>query len=107
MILIYSLIGCPFSENGEKLLKEINHEVIKINHDEKQKWNVINGMTTYPQIFYRKSNGDKIKIGGYTELNSIMDKIKASTDKNNILQEIQNFLNINEKDAKRILVSLF
>jgi glutaredoxin len=70
MIIIYSLIGCPYSEAAEQLLQEYNmkHKVIKVSKNEKDIIKKQNNMQTFPQIFLNKT-----LIGGYNDFHSIIE----------------------------------
>ncbi len=77
---IYSLEDCPYSMNAEKLLKNnnIDFNLIKVSHDEKDHYKEVNKMNTFPQIFL-ETNQENIKIGGYSELNDIYNTINDNT----------------------------
>lgn len=79
MIYIYSLFGCPFSEAAEDLIKEtrVPHKIIKVNtQKEKNSYKRKHNMQTFPQIFFKNSRGQIIKIGGYEEFRSIVELCK-------------------------------
>lgn len=77
-LYIYSLDGCPYSMKAEKLLRKCNPKIIKVaqSKSEKDYYNNINDMLTYPQIFLmdEKSN-KKVKIGGYDNVKELLSKI--------------------------------
>ena len=77
-LYIYSLEGCTYSMKAEKLLKECDPKIIKVaqSKSEKDYYNRVNDMPTYPQIFLidKKSN-KKIKIGGYDDVKVLLNKI--------------------------------
>jgi glutaredoxin len=73
MIIIYYLLGCPYSESAKSLVEEygLNHKIIKVTHDTKTHYKKKNKMSTFPQIFLTRSlhrKSVKFKIGGYTDL---------------------------------------
>ena len=110
-IIIYSLFGCPFSEAAVKLLEdnEIEHKVIKINQEEKNDCKIKNNMSTFPQIFYVDNNGNTEKIGGYDNLNNILElKINIKKNINQFDKLINNgIVNINKKLLIRVLLLSF
>lgn len=72
MLEVYSLNGCSFSQNAEKLIKDHNLKanIINVPNDIKTKKNInkINKMNTYPQIFVVFDKKKKFKVGGFTQL---------------------------------------
>jgi glutaredoxin len=73
-LIIYSLIGCPYSMKSEKLLEKYQPKIIKVNYNEKEQIKRQNNMPTFPQIFLE--DGDKkIKIGGFDDTVSLLRKI--------------------------------
>jgi len=77
-LYIYSLDGCPYSMKAENLLKKCNPKIIKVaqSKSEKDYYNKMNDMPTYPQIFLidEKIN-KKIKIGGYDDVKGLLNNI--------------------------------
>jgi len=76
MLYVYSLFGCPFSEAAEDLVKEtrVPHKIIEIRTQrEKMKYKKKHDMQTFPQIFFKNSRGQMVKIGGYEEFRSIVE----------------------------------
>ena len=73
MLEVYSLDGCYYSQNAEKIIKEnkLKANIIKVPNDTKIKKeiNKKNKMNTYPQIFIIFDDKNKFKIGGCDELN--------------------------------------
>lgn len=81
MLYIYSLFGCPFSSAAEDLVRDIRlpHKIIKVNTQrEKDKYKKQHQMDTFPQIFFKNSRGQLIKIGGYEEFRSIIEMCKKT-----------------------------
>ena len=79
MLYIYSLFGCPFSEAAEDLVKDtrVPHKIIEIRtQKDKDKYKRKHGMQTFPQIFFKNSRGQMVKIGGYEEFRSIVELCK-------------------------------
>jgi len=76
MLYVYSLVSCPFSEAAEDLVKEtkVPHKIIKIRtQKDKDKYKKQHQMQTFPQIFFKNSRGQMVKIGGYEEFRSIVE----------------------------------
>lgn len=73
MLEVYSLDGCYYSQNAEKIIKEnkLKANIINVPNDVKIKKeiNKKNKMNTYPQIFIIFDQKNKFKIGGNDELN--------------------------------------
>ena len=99
---VYSLEGCPYSMNAESLLKNnnIDFDLIKVSYDDKDQYKQKNKMNTFPQIFLDTSK-EIVKIGGYTELNSIFNMINDNTSFDRTLSELKKNLSfensLNEK----------
>lgn len=80
-IIGYILKGCPYSMLADEILKKnSNNQLIYVDYSEKDKYKKMNHMSTFPQIFYIK-DGLKIKIGGYDDLSSLMDRNKLENRK--------------------------
>lgn len=66
-IVIYSLVGCPFSRAAEDLVKSKinpnNYKIIKVQQSEKDYYKDKHSYQTFPQVFV-----DDVLIGGYSEL---------------------------------------
>jgi len=88
-IKIFSLVGCPYSINSERIAKEHNINC-EIKHVEQQDKNMVkkeNNMNTFPQIFYIDKEEDvKFTIGGNDSFESLVNlyndcmETKNSTD---------------------------
>ena len=80
MLEVYSLDGCYYSQNAEKIIKEnkLKVNIIKVPNDTKIKKeiNKKNKMNTYPQIFIIFDEKNKFKIGGCDELNEHINLCK-------------------------------
>jgi glutaredoxin len=108
---LVSLEGCPYSLAGEELFKnnKINHELIKVKYNEKDKFKT-DIISTFPQIYLKKkySNGSLL-VGGYDDIKSYYDIVNTSTKKSdNIISEFKNIINkkidnISEKSILRII----
>ena len=80
-IIGYILKGCPYSMMANDILKQNpNNQLIYVDPSEKDKYKKLNHMSTFPQIFYIK-DGQRIKIGGYDDLSSLLDKNKSNDRK--------------------------
>ena len=110
-ILIYALIGCGYSQLAVQLLKvnNIKHKIISVRQDDKDYYKTQNNMNTFPQIFYIDSNGKKDKIGGYNDLNIIINtKTKIRKNIGNYDKVINNRIpNINKNLLIRVLLLTF
>jgi glutaredoxin len=92
MLIVYSLIGCPYSEAAEQLIQEYNikHKLIKVSRNEKEEIKKMNNMQTFPQIFL-----DKTLIGGYDNLQMIIQ----------LYNNIKHFDGINNKDKYKKMIN--
>lgn len=96
----YILKGCPYSMMANELLKKnLNNQLIYIDHSEKDKYKKLNNMSTFPQIFYIK-NDKRINIGGYNDLSSLLDKNKL----NNRKELYKNYNNISYRTFLNMLL---
>ncbi len=76
MIYIYSIKGCKYCDMAKKLAKSLNlpHKIIYAKNDkDKQKMKEKHLMNTFPQIFFKNSKGDMVKIGGYTDFEKVVE----------------------------------
>lgn len=77
MINLYTLPYCGYSQAALKMMKELNlqHRNIVVKENEKEKYKKKHKMNTFPQIFIvtKKKN---IKIGGYDDLQEIVNRVK-------------------------------
>lgn len=94
-LIIYSLIGCPYSMKAEKLLEKYQPKIIKVSYQEKEQIKRQNNMPTFPQIFLEDEN-EKIKIGGLDNTVNLLRKIFNK-------QEIEYTKNESEKLKKFFL----
>ena len=87
---VFSLNGCGFSQNAEKLLNEnnIDYSLIKIDYNEKESVKKQNNMNTFPQIFL-ETNNDKIKIGGFSELKQVYTLINNMKDLDDLVDKLK------------------
>jgi len=86
-IKIIVLKDCGYSNNALKLLEEykVPLKVIQIDRDNKDllKSDKIN---TFPQIYLkRKNKTGHLLLGGYTELNNLINDIKNKTNITNLM----------------------
>ena len=92
-LIVYSLIGCPFSKNTENIINEnkINADIIKISRNNMNEYKIKNNMLTFPQIFIDVENERSI-IGGNNDLENII-KIIEDGKKNKDLEYIKKKIN--------------
>ena len=108
---VYSLQGCPYSMNAESLLNNNNIEfdLIKVSHDDKDHYKEKNKMNTFPQIFL-ETQTETVKIGGYNELNNIFNIINDKTSFDSMLKDVKSMLtfknSINEKKNILRIISI-
>ena len=91
-LIVYSLENCFYSMSANNLLDQenINYNLQSVNNKNKNKFKEKNNMKTFPQIFLQNKDIN-IKIGGYSDLNYIIDLIKNNNNfdevKNNLLEK--------------------
>ena len=76
-IVIYSLNGCGFSKKAINTLKKknITYEVFNIDWNNKDEYKKKKNMNTFPQIFFKKKNSSRIKIGGNNDIDNLLNII--------------------------------
>jgi glutaredoxin-related protein len=92
-LIIYSLIGCPYSLKSEKILKPYTPQIIKVDQSEKDKFKKFNNMNTFPQIFLQDKSNKLIKIGGYDDTMGLLSDIFSKS--NNRI----NSFNLSDKES--------
>ena len=99
---VYSLEGCYFSKSAESLLKNNNIEfdLISVSYDEKDQYKSKNKMNTFPQVFLETSK-ETIKIGGFTELNSIFNIINDKTPFDQVISKLKTTLSFEESENEK------
>jgi len=75
--IVYVRDNCPFCVKAEELLstKNLNYKIVNFSADQTQLLSEIKdayGWTTVPMIFRREKNEIEF-IGGYTDLEKILD----------------------------------
>ncbi len=75
MFIIYALVGCPYSSMALELLERsgVKHQHIIVSDKEKMKYKKKHGMQTFPQIFFEDSKGKRTKIGGFDDMDALID----------------------------------
>ena len=107
-IVIYSLNGCGHSRAAVETLKRnnIKYELFNVDWDDKEDYKRSNNMQTFPQIFFENKNSSRIKIGGNSDLNNILDLVKK-TKKNKkfdiMLNSIKNNLSIDKRTSLELI----
>ena len=99
---VYSLEGCYFSKSAESLLKNNNIEfdLISVSYDEKDQYKSKNKMNTFPQVFLETSK-ETVKIGGFTELNSVFNIINDKTSFDQTLAKLKTTLSFKESENEK------
>lgn len=97
-ILIYSLIGCPYSQKAVKILKAygIKHTIIRIkNNDKKEEIKKELKVDTFPQIYIQKDNKSNkqrnISIGGCSDLENYIDILHFIKENGMTLTKLSEF----------------
>jgi glutaredoxin len=78
---IISLEGCPYSMGAEELFEKSSakFEIKRISYENKEKYK--SDMNTFPQIHYERSNGDKILVGGLSDLKNLIQSTEIPPPK--------------------------
>jgi hypothetical protein len=107
-IYIYYIDFCLYSENALKKLKNIKHKKFLVPPDKKHLY-TNKYINTFPQIYLKKDNSiGSLLIGGYEDLDFIIDTLKKYKDLNK-LSKILNKRYNNKWSKKAIfrLIELF
>ena len=108
-IIVFSLEECPYSIDAEhKLSGKRKVKIIKVGHDNKHKFKAKNKMNTFPQIFLQ-SKDKMIKIGGNSDLTSLMNVIedaKSKKDLDYIVNKLNNISASRKEKLKLIKILL-
>ena len=103
---VYSLEGCFFSMSAESLLNNnnIDFELIRVTHDNKDDFKQKNKMNTFPQIFLETKN-ESVKVGGFSDLQNIFTVINDNSDFDSMLKKVKSSLSFenSENEKKNIL----
>ena len=94
---IIALENCGFSKKALDLLinNNIEHELVTINYNDKEKFKT-NNINTYPQIYLMKKNSKgHLLLGGYDKLNNFINVFKDIKNKDNLSNEKENFMKNN------------
>lgn len=106
-IQIYACCDCSCSYSAKKEFGIFDPEVIIVHDHEKDHYKQINQMETFPQIFFI-INDKRIKVGGYDDTKSLIDKIRNRENINidgiNSLDEYEIINFFNEKLANEMLL---
>lgn len=99
MIIIYYLLGCPYSESAKSLVENygLNHKIINVTHETKAHYKKKNRMSTFPQIFLTRNlqrKSVKFKIGGYTDLEKYLITVANIKSEKLNLDIIQYFIRV-------------
>ena len=101
-IYIYYIDFCIYSENALKILKNIKHKKILVPPEKKHLYKN-KYIDTFPQIYLKKNTSmGSLLIGGYTDLNFIVNEIKKNKDINKLKKKFDNKYN-NKWSRKAIL----
>tara|TARA_B100001248_G_C27326676_1_gene429362 strand:- start:310 stop:642 length:333 start_codon:yes stop_codon:yes gene_type:complete len=103
-IEVYSLDGCYYSQILEDLLnsKKIKFNLNKVNFDNKDKIKEKNNMNTFPQVFLNSKNNN-YKVGGYDDINYILNEIKTKKNLDLIIKNINFRTNLDKKRTIRLI----
>jgi glutaredoxin len=98
------LENCPYSMAAIELLNnnKIKFNKIIVNNNTKHEYKT-DKISTFPQI-YMINNDEEILLGGYSDIEEIIDIINSSTKLNIIKQKIKTkYSYINNKQILRII----
>jgi glutaredoxin len=101
---IYSLDGCYYSQSLEELLNsnKIKYNLNRVNLENKSKIKEKNKMSTFPQVFLNSKNVD-YKVGGFDDVNYILNEIKTKNNLNLIIKNVNFKTNLDKKRSIRLI----
>ena len=101
---IYSLDGCYYSQSLEELLNsnKIKYNLNRVNLENKSKIKEKNKMGTFPQVFLNSKNVD-YKVGGFDDVNYILNEIKTKNNLNLIIKNVNLKTNLDKKRSIRLI----
>ena len=101
---IYSLDGCYYSQSLEELLNsnKIKYNLNRVNLENKSKIKEKNKMSTFPQVFLNSKNVD-YKVGGFDDVNYILNEIKTKNNLNLIIKNVNLKTNLDKKRSIRLI----
>ena len=101
---IYSLDGCYYSQSLEELLNsnKIKYNLNRVNLENKSKIKEKNKMSTFPQVFLNSKNVN-YKVGGFDDVNYILNEIKTKNNLNLIIKNINFKNNLDKKRSIRLI----
>jgi glutaredoxin len=92
MFILYVLERCPYCISALKILDDnkIKHKkiIVKNTEEEKNFYKKQNNMSTFPQIFVQIDKNNFIKIGGYSNLEEIIEECNNIKNSNASLDSI-------------------
>lgn len=102
-LIIYSLIGCPFSKKAEKILKayKIDHHLIRVTQKNKQKYKKELKIETFPQIYLQQNEKARdLSIGGCSDLENYIDILHLIKENNMNISKLIIFNRLLNKSNK-------
>ena len=101
---IYSLDGCYYSQSLEELLNsnKIKYNLNRVNLENKSKIKEKNKMSTFPQVFLNSKNVN-YKVGGFDDVNYILDEIKTKNNLDLIIKNVNFKTNLDKKRSIRLI----
>ena len=99
------LENCPYSIAASELLSnyKIKFDKIMVNNNNKQEYKT-DKISTFPQIYMINQDKEEILLGGYSNIEEIINIINSSTKINVIKKEIKTkYSYINNKQILRII----
>ena len=101
---IYSLDGCYYSHSLEQLLNnnKIKYNLNRVNLENKSKIKEKNKMSTFPQVFLNSKNVN-YKVGGFHDVNYILDEIKTKNNLDLIINNVKFKTNLDRNRSIRLI----
>jgi glutaredoxin len=99
------LENCPYSISASELLTnyKIKFDKIMVNNNNKHKYKT-DKISTFPQIYMINQDKEEILLGGYSDIEEIINIINSNTNINAIKKEIKTkYSYINNKQILRII----
>ena len=101
---IYSLKGGYYSHSLEELLnnKKIKYNLNRVNFENKNEIKKKNNMNTFPQVFLNSKNIN-YKVGGFNDVNYILDEIKTKNNLDLIINNVKFKTNLDRNRSIRLI----
>jgi glutaredoxin len=105
VLKVIVLENCPYSMAAVELLNNYNikFKQINVNHNTKHKYKT-DKISTFPQVYIIDKNNDNLLIGGYSDIEEIINIINKNKNLTNIKNKInKKYTHFDNKIILRII----